>query len=199
MPVVKAACALRFGPNLRRRHQTNKNNGAMLRYMDTQVVFREVPNEITLAVNISGCPHRCPGCHSPWLWEDAGEPITEEALSALIAGNPGITCVALMGGDADPDAMARLFLWLSCAYPGLRSCWYTGRTLEEAEPYVGPAGPDYLKVGPYVAEKGPLDDPRTNQRMYRVTPEAGSCFGVELEDITPLFWKKNPVIEGNTT
>lgn len=27
-----------------------------MKYVDTKIVFQELPNEITLAINISGCP-----------------------------------------------------------------------------------------------------------------------------------------------
>ena len=48
----------------------------MLKYTNTDIVFQEIPDEVTLAVNLSGCPCRCPGCHSPQLWGDIGEPLT---------------------------------------------------------------------------------------------------------------------------
>ena len=32
----------------------------MLRYINTDIVFQEFPDEVTLAINISGCPCRCP-------------------------------------------------------------------------------------------------------------------------------------------
>ena len=44
----------------------------MLKYVNTDIVFQEIPDEVTLAVNISNCPCRCPGCHSEYLWEDVG-------------------------------------------------------------------------------------------------------------------------------
>ena len=39
----------------------------MLKYVDTKVVFAEVPDEVTLAINISNCPCHCDGCHSEYL------------------------------------------------------------------------------------------------------------------------------------
>ena len=73
------------------------------------IVFQEVPGEVTLALNISGCPCHCKGCHSPHLWEDTGEPLTTDLLDDLIARYAGlITCVAFMGGDQDPAEVLRL-------------------------------------------------------------------------------------------
>ena len=52
----------------------------MIKYVpeDTQVVFAEIPDEVSLAINISCCPHRCPGCHSPYLQKDYGVELDEE-------------------------------------------------------------------------------------------------------------------------
>ena len=67
------------------------------------IVFQEIPGEVTLALNLSNCPCHCPGCHSPHLAEDIGEPVDEELLGGLIDRYKGlITCVAFMGGDANP-------------------------------------------------------------------------------------------------
>ena len=49
----------------------------MLKYVDTKIVFREVPDEITLCINISNCPCHCKGCHSPYLAEDIGTVLDE--------------------------------------------------------------------------------------------------------------------------
>ena len=68
----------------------------MLKYTIAEVVFREIPDEITLAINISGCPIHCPDCHSKDLWKDKGKDLSQRALERLINENPGITCVAFM-------------------------------------------------------------------------------------------------------
>ena len=73
-----------------------------MKYVDTKVVFSEIPDEITLAINISGCPVKCSGCHSKYLWEDVGEPLNSDSLHHLIENHKGITCVAFMGGDSSP-------------------------------------------------------------------------------------------------
>ena len=75
----------------------------MLRYTDYDIVFQEIPDEVTLAINISNCPNRCKGCHSAYLMEDVGDLLTEESLSALLQKyGSAATCVCFMGGDAEP-------------------------------------------------------------------------------------------------
>ena len=53
----------------------------MLRYYNFDIVFAEIPEEVTLAINITNCPNRCVGCHSPHLQQDIGENLTTEELS----------------------------------------------------------------------------------------------------------------------
>lgn len=74
----------------------------MLKYVNTDVVFQEIPNETTLAINISNCPCHCKGCHSAYLAEDIGEILTFSRLEKLIKQHEGITAVCFMGGDNDP-------------------------------------------------------------------------------------------------
>ena len=50
----------------------------MLKYTTAQVTFRELPDEVTLCINISNCPIHCPECHSKELWGDIGTDLTIE-------------------------------------------------------------------------------------------------------------------------
>ena len=74
----------------------------MIKYTDIAVTFAEVPDEISLCINISNCPNHCKGCHSAYLADDLGSELTISALKGMIERNKGITCVAFMGGDNDP-------------------------------------------------------------------------------------------------
>jgi len=161
-------------------------------YSETNIVFEEVPGEVTLAINIAGCPVHCPGCHSPWLWKDQGRPLDKDILAGLIARSEGITCVALMGGDGEPDVVAHLLMSVRRTHPKLKTCWYSGRDIGTALRHVGPEALDYLKVGSYEAARGGLASPTTNQRMYRVVRGKGRDGSAvyKYEDITPMFWKK---------
>lgn len=88
-----------------------------------------------------------------------------------------------MGGDADPLFIRSLAAF--CNSKGLKTCWYSGRSLREAQPLLDTL--DFIKVGPFIDECGPLDSPSTNQRFYRITKETA---GPVLEDWTGRFLKK---------
>lgn len=73
----------------------------MLKYADYDIVFQEIPDEVTLAINISNCPNHCVGCHSPYLMQDVGEVLDEAAMDSLLEKyGRNITCVCFMGGNA---------------------------------------------------------------------------------------------------
>ena len=154
-----------------------------MKYLDTKIMFQEVPDEISLAINITGCPCYCEGCHSPYLAEDTGEILSEKALSALIETNPGITCVCFMGGDAYKQEIIDLFRFLKEQY-GLKTCWYSGRDMDYG--YEGLKYLDFIKVGPYIKEKGPLNSPTTNQRFYKVSYDR-RLDAIGLDDLTSRF------------
>lgn len=157
----------------------------MLKYVDAKVVFAEIPDEITLAINISGCSVRCPDCHSKYLWEDIGESLNRDSLYTLINNNKGITCVAFMGGDSDVDYMQTLFYSVKSKYPNLKVAWYSG--VDRLLTNVDTEYLDYIKVGPYIKDSGPLNNHNTNQRMYKVhRTNEGSTL---LINITNKFWK----------
>lgn len=139
----------------------------MLRYTDTQVTFSEVIDEVTLCINLSNCPYRCPGCHSKYLWNDVGTELTQENLRNLIDINRGVTCICFMGGDNDLETLTqRAFeCHLRSDYP-YRIAWYTGRDSLRDIPESLLDLLDYIKIGPYIEEFGPINNPNTNQRFY---------------------------------
>ena len=153
-----------------------------MKYAKTDVVFQEVPGEVTLAINISNCPCHCPGCHSKYLWADEGEELDEAAIDAFVGEfGTNITCICFMGGDVDPKTVDRLASYIKKEYTGYKVGWYTGRTIISS--VIDTRNFDYIKVGPYIQHLGALKDRKTNQRMYRVDHEKGT-----MEDITSLFW-----------
>ncbi|MCD7713462.1 MAG: anaerobic ribonucleoside-triphosphate reductase activating protein [Prevotella sp.] len=156
----------------------------MLKFYNTDVVFQELPDEVTLAVNISGCPCRCPGCHSKFLWEDVGTPLDEKAIDGFMDEfGKDISCLCFMGGDAEPETVNLLAGYIRRTYADKKVGWYTGRTL--ISPKIDRRNFDYIKVGPYIAHLGALKSPATNQRLYRLDPVTQ-----EMTDITSRFWQK---------
>ena len=153
----------------------------MLRYTDYDIVFQEVPDEITLAINISNCPNRCKGCHSPYLLKDIGEPLTEENLTVLLRKyGKAITCVCFMGGDTSPADIEQLaeYLHRQTVAP-VKVGWYSGKS--ELSPAIDLDFFEYIKLGPYIEHLGGLKSPATNQRFYRIEN------GV-MKDITYRFF-----------
>lgn len=153
----------------------------MLKYLNTQVTFAEVPDEITLCINITGCKNGCKNCHSSYLAQDIGKPLNKPSLSELIEGNKGVSCVSFMGGDSDAMHLVALASWVK-THTNLKVAWYSGR--QELADIVARQLRwfDFIKLGPYKEEFGPLNSRTTNQRFYKVS-------GKELVDITNKFWK----------
>lgn len=157
----------------------------MLKYVDTLVSFQEVPDEISLCINISNCPNNCVGCHSPYLKEDIGTSLTYVELKKLISQNKGISCVCFMGGDKEPWEVCRLAKLTK--EEGLKTAWYSGKTYLPGT--VDMTALDYIKLGPYQEEHGPLTSRTTNQAMYFIDH---TQTGVDsVIDITSKFWKNH--------
>ena len=165
----------------------------MLKYVNYEVTFSEIPDEITLCINISNCPCHCKGCHSPYLAEDIGKPLVGMILREMIEDQSGITCVAFMGGDGSPESINSLAEYLKTWNDGkidkLKVAWYSGR--QELSKDIDLKNFDFIKLGPYIEELGPLNRKTTNQRMYRIVLDHydDGTSGYELEDITHKFWK----------
>ena len=158
----------------------------MVKYLNAEVVFEEIPDEVTLAINITNCQNHCPGCHSPELRDDIGEELTPEKLNELIDKNDGITCVCFMGEGNDITSL--LDLALIVAKRGLAAALYSGR--EHVEEEYG-AVFTYIKEGPYIESRGPLNKETTNQRLYKIHHRVvDGNLELEFNDITYRFWNR---------
>lgn len=151
----------------------------MLKYVDTKVTFAEVPNEISLCINISNCPCACKGCHSSYLSEDIGNELNGNFIKELINNNKGVSCICFMGGDSNPLEVDALAHFIKIYFP-IKVAWYSGR--QELSKYINLDNFDFIKLGPYIEDLGPLNSKTTNQRFYKVEED-------KLVDITNLFWK----------
>lgn len=159
----------------------------MVKYKDYYIVFEEIPDKITLAVNITNCQNRCIGCHSPELRENIGNELTTDEIDKMIKENDGINCFLFMGEGNDKDGLIMLMEYIKRTYPLLNIALYSGRETVESEIlyYL-----DFVKVGPFIPERGPLNKETTNQKLFQVTHEL-NCSEYFISDITFKFWKKD--------
>lgn len=159
----------------------------MIKYVPemTNVVLEEIPDRLTLAIDISNCIGLCEGCHSPFLRRDVGVELTPEAIDSLIAGNFGINCFLFLGEGNDHAALMSAANYVRRAYPSLALGLYSGR--ESVEEDVWELF-DYVKIGPFRPSCGPLNKTTTNQRLYRILHNADGTRTVD--DITARFWRK---------
>ncbi len=68
---------------------------------NTNIVLQEIPNEISLVFNITGCNLKCIGCHSPHLWKQTnGTELTNEIFIDLLNKYKNkVSCILFMGGE----------------------------------------------------------------------------------------------------
>lgn len=111
------------------------------------------------AIYLSGCRHRCLGCHNPSSWDpNAGVELTPDILEELILriqSNPLLDGITVSGGDPfyNPEELADLLRVLK-QRTNMNLWCYTGYTIEyllkdkryyEALKYI-----DVLVDGPFV-------------------------------------------------
>ena len=150
----------------------------MLKFKDSYIVFEEIPDRVSLAVNITNCQNNCVGCHSPELRLNNGEELTEGIIDKLIKENYGIDCFLFMGEGKDRGRLLELAKYIKHNYD-LKVAIYSGRNNVESDFY---EVFDYIKIGEYKEEFGPLNKKTTNQRLYEVGADG-------IKDITYKFWK----------
>lgn len=135
-----------------------------LKFLSYSIIFADVPNEISLGIGISGCPHRCEGCHSPYLWEYDGKYLDENIDNLICKYKNGITCVCLFGGDQNQENLYEIIKIIKsynlkvCLYSGLDDINMINKKIIDCL--------DYIKIGSYNKELGGLESPSTNQKMF---------------------------------
>ena len=136
-----------------------------MNFLSRQVVFQEVPQEISLSYLITGCSLRCPGCHSPDAWDQTkGSPLTLEGLFLDIKKySSWITCVLFMGGEWHGQELVSFLKEVQ--RQELKTALYTGET--ELSPEIL-SHLDYVKYGRYDKNLGGLGSRTTNQRFINL-------------------------------
>ena len=153
-----------------------------MKYTNIETTFREVPDEVSLCINISNCPIHCKDCHSKFLWEDIGDVLTKENIEQWLGMKKysSITCVCFMGGDAEKEYVKTLASFVKSK--GYKTCWYSGTIISTDEIFLFGEYFDFIKTGQCIEKFGPLNNKTTNQRFYSIS-------GKTITDITEKFWK----------
>lgn len=149
----------------------------MLKYIKnmTSVVFEEIPDKITLAVNITNCQNNCKGCHSVFLKNNIGEELNESEIDELMTKNNGVNCFLFLGEGNDKKTLLKLSEYVKTKYH-IDTAIYSGRDEIEKDIY---DYFDFVKIGSYKKELGGLNKKETNQHLY-----------YHMNDITYKFWNK---------
>lgn len=153
----------------------------MLRYLEVALSHREIPGETALCIYLAGCPNRCVECHYPELQDTkTGDILCNNFADILDLYHSQATCVCFMGesaaGQEEVDELQLLTAFAKAK--GFKIGLYSGRDVD-IESWMRCF--DYVKLGSYQKDYGPLDCPTTNQRMYQQI----KGFFV---DITSVFW-----------
>lgn len=155
----------------------------MLKFYNAALALQEIPGQISLAINISGCPWHCKGCHSPHLWKDEGEPLFT-CFKKIEEYKDYISCVLFMGGDWNAFELTSTAGLVKVLYPNLKTALYTALDVDKVKPLL--ANFDYVKTGPYIEELGGLKSPKTNQALYKVTANSNEETGDEEYSLTKI-------------
>lgn len=136
-----------------------------MNFLSRQLVFREIPDEISLSYLITGCPLKCPNCHSADSWNSSsGQRLSEWVLLEDIKKyRSAISCVLFMGGEWNEVELVNLLkLALS---QSLKTALYTGANDVSVNIK---SNLNYLKTGPYIESLGGLSSSKTNQKLINV-------------------------------
>ncbi|WP_445955418.1 anaerobic ribonucleoside-triphosphate reductase activating protein [Yeosuana sp.] len=136
-----------------------------MNYYDFQVVFQEVPGEISLCFSICGCPLRCEGCHSPFLWkEQSGSVLTAKTFVSILQQYKNLaSCVLFMGGEWQEEQLINLLTIAKSEH--YKTCLYTG--LEQVSESVLNEL-DWIKTGKWNPLLGGLSSEISNQKFIEI-------------------------------
>lgn len=139
----------------------------MLRVDTPEITLRDIPDEVTLAFPVLGCPHGCKGCHWQEYNKKQGESFTTEYLTKWVDYYKGVTCVLFYGGDWDKELKTLIH---SLQKYDIKIAVYSGKNTIDTDLY---SMVDYYKVGAYNEVLGGLNNTNTNQKLIETT--TGEC------------------------
>ena len=134
-------------------------------YLTPNIVFQEVPGEISLCFSITGCKLACSGCHSAELWNaEHGSPLTNEIFQYYLQQYAGLlSCILFFGGEWQSAKLIEKLVFAK--QQGLKTCLYSGQ--KHIDIHIS-KHLTYLKTGKWDPRRGGLDSSGTNQLFYNL-------------------------------
>lgn len=129
-----------------------------------QIVFQEIPDEISLAFSISGCQIGCKGCHSKETWNPYyGNLFNENDFKKEIEKYKNmVSCILFYGGEWNESLINYILI---AKKEDFKIALYTGMELENIKDDIK-KNLNYIKTGKYIQKVGGLKNENTNQNMY---------------------------------
>lgn len=140
----------------------------MFNTLSPQILFQEVPDEVSLGFTVTGCSLMCKGCHSTDTWSRyAGAPLSKDLFITYLKQYADfVSCVIFFGGEWQ---QGKLIEMLDIAHTfKLKTCLYTGlvQVPQEIRKRL-----TFLKTGPWIKELGGLHKITTNQKFIEVSSD----------------------------
>jgi len=130
--------------------------------------FVEVPDQISLNIYVQGCEKRCKGCHNPELQSfEGGTKIFLSDINQILKDYPLSKWICWLGGDAVYQPEALIEFNKEFKKRGLEICLYTGKKFEELSDEIIQ---DLSIVVDGEWQGKPIQDPKTNQRLWVFAP-----------------------------
>ena len=144
----------------------------------------EIPNNKSLVIYISECQNKCVDCHTPFLHNKYGE-ILKDNFSDIFKLFYNYFDVLCIMGEGKGRYKEKQEIQYYCEYAhkhNKKFALYSGRDCN-IEDWMKDF--DYIKIGSYKKEYGPLSSNTTNQILYKKEKD-------EFVNITRLFWNNKP-------
>lgn len=159
----------------------------MLHYAGIDILFQEVPDEVSLSFTVAGCPNGCDDCHWVSFNKIASSDFPRLTAAKMVEEYKKydglVTCVLFFGGDWELsflESMIEEFTKHRDIEIIPKFALYSGQEPANVLTEVNTEIWDYVKAGPYKREHGGLKKKTTNQIIMDVKRN---------KDITYKFWK----------
>lgn len=153
----------------------------MLLYVNVGISELEIPSKRSLVIYISNCLHNCKNCHTPYLKSNYGDSLKKnfKDIFDLYYNYFDVVCFMGEGKETLEEKNEMINLSQYIHKNNKQVALYSGRNCR-IEKWMNNF--DYIKIGSYQQDKGPLTEKTTNQRLYKKE-------SAEYKDITYKFWK----------